>query len=209
MENWIMVVGLCLLGYLSGSVPYSILVTRFIKGVDVRDAGSGHATTTNTIRQAGWAAGAFVLVLDMAKGAIPTMIAVRTSPFDWVVPVVAALAVVGHCWPVFANFRGGMGLATAGASILVIDVVYGLIGLGFLILMTLVIRHSARAAFWVGLILAPLYYILGERGMLIWVSAAVGLVIAVRFTSDWNRHYRELWLDREKTEPNQQVDSSN
>ena len=107
MDNWIMVVGLCLLGYLSGSVPYSILVTRFIKGVDVRDAGSGHATTTNTIRQAGWAAGAFVLVLDMAKGAIPTMIAVHTSPFDWVVPVVAALAVVGHCWPVFANFRGG------------------------------------------------------------------------------------------------------
>lgn len=209
MDNWFMVVGLCLLGYLSGSVPYSILVTRFIKGVDVRDAGSGHATTTNTIRQAGWAAGAFVLVLDMAKGAIPTMIAVRTSPFDWVVPVVAALAVVGHCWPVFANFRGGMGLATAGASILVIDVVYGLIGLGFLILMTLVIRHSARAAFWVGLILAPLYYILGQRGMLIWVSAAVGLVIAVRFTSDWNRRYRELWLDREKPEPNQQVDSSN
>lgn len=209
MDNWIMVVGLCLLGYLSGSVPYSILVTRFIKGVDVREAGSGHATTTNTIRQAGWAAGAFVLVLDMAKGAIPTMIAVHTSPFDWVVPVVAALAVVGHCWPVFANFRGGMGLATAGASILVIDVVYGLIGLGFLILMTLVIRHSARAAFWVGLILAPLYYILGQRGMLIWVSAAVGLVIAVRFTSDWNRRYRELWLDREKPEPNHQVDSPN
>ena len=202
MENWMIVVGLCLLGYLSGSIPYSILVTRLIKGVDVRDSGSGHATTTNTIRQAGWAAGALVLFLDMAKGAFPTMIAVHYSPFDWVVPVVAALAVVGHCWPIFANFRGGMGLATAGASILVIDVVYGLIGLGFLILMTLVIRHSARAAFWVGLILAPLYYILGQRGMLIWVSAAVGLVIAVRFTSDWNRRYRELWLDRDKTDPN-------
>ena len=207
MDKWMIVVGLCLLGYLSGSVPYSILITRRIKGVDVRDAGSGHATTTNTIRQAGWAAGALVLFLDMAKGAIPTMIAVRNSPFDWVVPVVAALAVVGHCWPIFANFRGGMGLATAGASILVIDVVYGLIGLGVLILMTLVIKHSARAAFWVGLILAPLYYILGQRGMLIWVSAAVGLVIAVRFTSDWNRRYRELWLDREKPDPSHQAES--
>lgn len=207
MENWVMAVGLCLLGYISGSVPYSIVVTRFVKGVDVRDAGSGHATTTNTIRQAGWAPGALVLALDMAKGAIPTMIAVRAETFEWVVPVVAALAVAGHCWPVFANFRGGMGLATAGACILVIDVVYGLIGLGFLVLLTLLIKHSARAAFFVGLGLAPLYYLLGQRGMLIWVSAAVGLVIAVRFTSDWNRKYRELWLDREKTGKNQSVDT--
>lgn len=206
MDNWIIAVGLCLMGYLSGSIPFSILVTRIAKNVDVRDAGSGHATTTNTIRQAGWAAGALVLVLDMAKGAIPTFIALRTETADWVVPVVAALAVVGHCWPIFANFRGGMGLATAGASILVIDVVYGLIGLGFLILLTLLIKHSARAAFWVGVLLAPLYYLMGQSGMLIWVSAAVGLVIAVRFTSDWNRRYRELWLDREKPEPNQHTD---
>ena len=47
-----------LLGYLSGSMPFSIWVTRLIKGVDVRDAGSGHATTPNTMRQAGFAPGA-------------------------------------------------------------------------------------------------------------------------------------------------------
>ena len=46
--------GFILLGYLSGSITPSIWITRLVKGVDVRDAGSGHATTTNTIRQAGW-----------------------------------------------------------------------------------------------------------------------------------------------------------
>lgn len=196
MNEWIMAVGLCLLGYFAGAIPFSILVTRLVKNVDVREAGSGHATTTNTIRQAGWAAGAVVLVLDMAKGYLPTLLAIRAAPFEWVVPIVAGLAVVGHCWPIFAQFRGGMGLATAGASVLAVNLVYGLIGLGLLILLALIIKHSARAAFFTGILLAPLYLLLGQRGLLIEVSAAIGLVIAIRFTSDWNRRYRELWLDR-------------
>lgn len=184
--------------YLSGSLTFSIWITKLVKKVDVRDSGSGHATTTNTIRQAGWGAGALVLVLDMAKGFIPTFLALKYAPYTWVPPVVAGLAVAGHCWPIFANFKGGMGLATAGASILAVDLTMGLIGLGILITVVLVIRHSARAAVVVGIILAPIYYLIGERGELIWVTAAVGLVIAIRFTSDWNRQYRELWLDREK-----------
>jgi glycerol-3-phosphate acyltransferase PlsY len=73
-----------LLGYLFGSLPFSIWVTHFVKGVDVRDSGSGHATTTNTIRQAGFGWGALVLVLDIAKGFIPVWLAVlaglRTIP---------------------------------------------------------------------------------------------------------------------------------
>ena len=56
-----------LLGYLCGSLPFSIWITRFVKNVDVRDAGSGHATTTNTIRQAGFGWGALVLLLDIFK----------------------------------------------------------------------------------------------------------------------------------------------
>src|SRR5512142_3380809 len=66
-----------LFGYLSGSLPFSIWITRFVKGVDVRDAGSGHATTTNTLRQAGFGWGALVLILDMAKGFIPTYLALQ------------------------------------------------------------------------------------------------------------------------------------
>src|SRR5512147_2720319 len=112
-----------LLGYLSGSLPFSIWVTRRLKGVDVREAGSGHATTTNTIRQAGFAAGALVLILDIAKGFIPTWLALRYTPAElviYIVPLTAAAAVAGHCWPVFAGFRGGMGLATTGGCLLAV-----------------------------------------------------------------------------------------
>lgn len=197
MSNLIITIAFCIGGYLSGSLTFSLWITRSFKGVDVREGGSGHATTTNTIRLAGWLPGILVLVLDMAKGFIPTLLALRYAPHPWVAPVVGALAVVGHCWPLFADFRGGMGLATAGASILAVDAYFGLIGLGILIFVVLVIKHSARAAVIVGLLLAPIYYLIGGSGQIIWVTALVGIVIALRFTNDWNRQYRELWLDRE------------
>jgi glycerol-3-phosphate acyltransferase PlsY len=200
MENFLVSLGFALLGYLSGSLTFSIWITRLIKGVDVRDAGSGHATTTNTIRQAGWLPGVAVFLLDIAKGFLPTWLALKYAPFEWVVVVTAALAVVGHCWPLFAGFRGGMGLTPAGGGMLAIDIPYSFIALGTLVLLTLLIKHSARAAFVTGLIMAPLIYLAGARGLIVYVAAASGLVLAVRFLSDWNRHYRELWLDREKPE---------
>src|SRR6266498_4275522 len=83
-----------ILGYLSGSLPFSVWVTRFVKHVDVRDAGSGHATTTNTIRQAGFGWGALVAVLDVTKGFLPTFLALKYANNVWVIVLTAAFAVV-------------------------------------------------------------------------------------------------------------------
>jgi acyl phosphate:glycerol-3-phosphate acyltransferase len=187
-----------LLGYLSGSLPFSIWVTRFVKNVDVRDAGSGHATTTNTIRQAGFGWGALVLILDIAKGFIPTLLALAYTDDTWVVTLTAAFAVAGHCWPLFAQFRGGMGLATFGGALLAVNRFSFIIGLGLLLALTLIVRHSARASVFTGLLMAPLFWFLNLRGIELWIALAAGLVIAYRFLIDWNRKYRELWLDREK-----------
>ena len=112
----------------------------------------------------------------------------------------AALAVVGHCWPVFSGFKGGMGLTPAGGGMLAINIPLSIMGIGVLIALTLLIKHSARAAFATAIVLSPLFYLAGGRGMIVYVAAASGLVLAIRFLSDWNRQYRELWLDREKAE---------
>jgi acyl phosphate:glycerol-3-phosphate acyltransferase len=189
---------LLLLAYLAGSLPFSIWVTRYVKGVDVRDAGSGHATTTNTIRQAGFGWGALVLTLDITKGFLPTWLALKFSGEPWVIACTAALAVVGHCWPLFAQFRGGMGLATFGGAILALHPLAFLICLATLILFVLVIRHSARATVFAGIAMAPILWIFQIRDVVFWVAVLGGLVIAIRFLVDWNRQYRELWLDREK-----------
>jgi glycerol-3-phosphate acyltransferase PlsY len=187
-------------GYAAGSLPFSIWVTRRVRGVDVRDSGSGHATTTNTIRQAGFGWGALVLVLDIAKGFLPTYIAIRYSGNPWVIAGTAALAVVGHCWPVFAQFRGGMGLATFGGAILALNPIGFLVCLGLLIFFVLVIRHSARASVVTGLLASPALWFLNIRDTTFIFALLGGLVIALRFLIDWNRKYRELWLDREKAE---------
>ena len=187
-----------ILGYLSGSLPFSIWITRLVKNVDVRDAGSGHATTTNTIRQAGFGWGALVLILDIAKGFIPTYLALEFTHETWVVAITAALAVTGHCWPLFAQFRGGMGLATFGGALLAVNWFSFIIGLGLLLFLTLIVHHSARASIFTGILMAPLFWLFNLRGMEFWIAITGGLVIAYRFLIDWNRKYRELWLDREQ-----------
>ena len=189
--------GLGLLGYLSGSLTPSIWIIRLLKGVDVRAGGSGHATTTNTIRQAGFGAGVVVFILDVAKGFLPTWLALRYAPFAWVIPLTAALAVVGHCWPLFAGFRGGMGMATAAGGLLAVQPIGFLIGVGLLLTLVLTVRHGARASVAAGILAAPIMWLCGLRGVVLWVAICDGLIIAFRFLIDWNRKYRELWLDRE------------
>ena len=187
-----------LTGYLLGSLPFALWITRLVKGVDVRNGGSGHVTTTNTIRQAGWIPGAAVLILDISKGFLPVFLASRAGLPGWSIGLTAALTVIGHCWPLFAQFRGGMGLAAMGGGLLAISPLGFLVALGTLILLVLVIRHSARASFFAGFIIPVVFWLVGLRGPELWIAAMSGLVIAVRFTIDWNRKYRELWLDREK-----------
>jgi glycerol-3-phosphate acyltransferase PlsY len=187
------------LGYLFGSLPFSIWITRYVKHVDVRDSGSGHATTTNTIRQVGFGWGALVLILDIAKGFIPTYLAFSRNEIPtYIVVLTAAFAVIGHCWPLFAQFRGGMGLATAGGTFLAINPLTFLISLGLLIFLVLIVRHSARASVFTGILVAPVLWLFHIRDVSFWVTLGAGLVISVRFLINWDRQYHELWLDRQK-----------
>jgi glycerol-3-phosphate acyltransferase PlsY len=191
-----------ILGYLFGSLPFSVWVTRFAKGVDVRDAGSGHATTTNTIRQAGFGWGALVAILDITKGFIPVYLALhigRDIIPPYVIPLTAACAVAGHCWPLFAQFRGGMGIATFGGGLIATNWISAAVGLVLLVALLFIFRHGARASVFTGILVAPLFWLVHLRGMEMWIALACGLVMAYRFLIDWNRKYRELWLDREKT----------
>ncbi len=184
-----------LIGYLFGSLPFAIWITRYVKNMDIRDAGSGHAGTTNAARQIGFGWGALVLVLDIAKGFTPTYLALRAGQdaiLPYIVPLTAALAVVGHCWPVFAQFRGGMGLATFGGALLAADWIAFLVGLGLLILILVFLRHRARASIFTGFLIAPIFWIFNLRGVEFWIALACGIVIGYRFISDWNRKYKGL-----------------
>ena len=120
-----------ILSYLIGSIPTSIIVSKRVKGIDIRQHGSGNAGGTNVFRVLGWRAGVFVILLDMAKGLLATVVIAKImygalpfpnrTPFDdfTVVQIIAGCAaILGHVWTVFAGFRGGKGIATAGGMLL-------------------------------------------------------------------------------------------
>ena len=105
-----------IIAYLLGSIPFGYLIVRATKGADVRETGSGGTGATNVSRRAGKLAGILTLLLDAAKGAIAVLLAryVLTDDFgvNWWVAAAAVLAVIGHCFPVWLNWRGGKGVAT-------------------------------------------------------------------------------------------------
>ena len=113
-----------LVSYLLGSIPTSIIASKLLKGIDIREHGSGNAGATNVFRVMGWKIGLAVLIIDMAKGYIPTVIFYKLGikGVDWSIinlQILAGLsAIFGHIWSVFAGFKGGKGVGT-GAGMLI------------------------------------------------------------------------------------------
>jgi glycerol-3-phosphate acyltransferase PlsY len=113
-----------LLAYLLGSVVGSLVIGR-LKGVDIREIGSGNAGATNAMRTQGPAFGIAVIVIDIAKGwlaagwlpglSLPFSMAgdmPPAVPFEWLQAACGFAAIIGHCFPVWHGFRGGKGVAT-------------------------------------------------------------------------------------------------
>ncbi len=103
--------------YLLGSIPWSYLIVRLLKGTDVRRVGSGNVGATNVLRTAGRAAGVAALALDAGKGVVAVMLArhLGLSP-PWV-GAAAVAVVLGHVFPLFLGLRGGKGVATAAGAL--------------------------------------------------------------------------------------------
>ncbi len=190
--------GLVALAYGIGSLPFGVWLGRLVTGRDIRAAGSGHSGGTNAARQGGWRLGVLVAALDVAKGALAVYLAVRWGASPWAPALAAAAAVAGHCWPVFAGFRGGMGLGPLGGAMLVLSPVNFAAGLGLAALGSLVLRHSARGNALAGVLFGPVAWLLSGSPYVALAAGVSGLVIALRSLSDWRRVYRELWLDRER-----------
>jgi len=105
--------GVIVLAYLIGSIPWSFLVARAFGVADVRNVGSGNVGATNVLRSAGRGAAALALGLDVAKGALAVALALRLAPgHSWLPAAAAAAAVLGHVFPVWLGLRGGKGVAT-------------------------------------------------------------------------------------------------
>jgi glycerol-3-phosphate acyltransferase PlsY len=115
MPNFpITLLGVAAAAYLLGSIPFGLLLAKVFGRVDVRTSGSGNIGATNVARVAGPVAGALTLLLDTAKGAAAVLLAARFSNESAMWMMVAGLGVLlGHIFPIWLNFKGGKGVATA------------------------------------------------------------------------------------------------
>lgn len=145
-------------GYLLGSIPFGLIIGKLKAGVDIRTQGSGKTGATNLMRVAGTKLGILTIVLDVAKAAVAvilaTMIVSRDSgaatigsfSVHWqhVAQVVAGLAtVIGHNWPVFAQFKGGRGVTAYFGTVFAICPPAGIFGAEVLAIAALRSRHMS------------------------------------------------------------------
>lgn len=99
--------------YLLGSVSFSIMIARYVKGIDIRQHGSGNAGATNTLRVLGKGPAALVFLLDVAKGIAAVWIGIWLGEgVIWTSVLCGLAAVTGHNWPIWYRFKGGKGIAT-------------------------------------------------------------------------------------------------
>lgn len=115
-----------LIGYLLGSIPFGLVVTRVMGIGDPRQIGSGNIGATNVLRTGSKAAGALTLLLDGAKGAAAVLLA-RAFAGEDAVQLAALAAFLGHCFPVWLGFKGGKGVATFLGIVLAIAWPVGLL----------------------------------------------------------------------------------
>jgi glycerol-3-phosphate acyltransferase PlsY len=186
------------MGYLAGSFPSGVLVTRLLGRPDPRFAGSGHIGGRNVWRLAGFGWGVVTALVDAGKGVLAAWLALRLTGTPWALTAAGMGAVAGHCWSLYIGFAGGMGLGALGGLFLwqgplAVPVAAALWGLGYRLL-----RDSPRGVMAMNVVMVPVFLTLARLGYLSPQATALGIGgVAIVFL----RHLTQLPLyDRRRAE---------
>jgi acyl phosphate:glycerol-3-phosphate acyltransferase len=129
------------LAYLLGSIPWGYFFLTWVRGVDIREYGSGKTGMTNVLRTAGGRVAAAVLLLDLGKGVVVVLLAREILGTTSGEVTAGLLALAGHNWPVFLKFQGGRGIATGLGVLSVMAPIPAVIGAMVFIPITLISRY--------------------------------------------------------------------
>ncbi|MFT5059145.1 MAG: glycerol-3-phosphate acyltransferase PlsY [Planctomycetota bacterium] len=174
-----------LLAYLLGSVPFGLLMCRLIKGVDLREQGSGNIGATNAMRVLGKPLGLLAFAFDLGKGYLPVVF-LGSGVLDWQVACGAA-AVCGHVWPIYLRFKGGKAVATGCGALLALQP-WVVLCAGLAWLLTLMLAGCVSlASIVMGLAFPAAAWGLGAEPSVILGSSGLTLLILVRHRSNITR----------------------
>ncbi len=179
--------------YLLGSIPFGFVLSKLLKGVDLRSIGSGNIGATNAMRVLGKPLGVLVFLLDAAKGAAAILVLVplvaRPEAATQTAVLCGTAAVLGHCFSVFLGFSGGKGVATGLGALLTFDplVVVGGVLVWLVVLATT--RWVALASVAMGLAFPVLAWwrLAATRPAVVVAAGLLGVLILVRHRSNMGR----------------------
>lgn len=192
-----------IISYLLGAIPVGYILTRAVKGIDIRGYGSGNPGATNVFRVVSPAAGIVVLILDMIKGLIPVTVfsdfLLRLEPgLDPVVVrlTLAVVSVCGHNWTIFLHFKGGKGVATSAGALLgmsfkipALGLIVGLC-LGVWVLVLLIFGFISLASILAAVALPILIWIFHQPLKLLVFAVVLCLFVIYRHNSNIRRLLR-------------------
>ncbi|MFH0730128.1 MAG: glycerol-3-phosphate 1-O-acyltransferase PlsY [Pseudomonadota bacterium] len=197
MAAIVLSLGLILTAYLLGSIPWGLVLTRWVAAEDIRTRGSGNIGATNVVRVAGKAIGALTLVLDMLKGGLPVYWALGVIdhiPHAWgemLVAVVALSAFFGHLFPLFLRFKtGGKGVATAfGCFLAIVPIACGC-AMAVFCLMVWRFHYVSAGSLAASLTLPVFIAFWGNSNWLIFAAVVMAVSIFIRHAANIKRLLR-------------------
>lgn len=181
---WMIPAALLLAGYLLGSIPFGVVLTRLFGAGDLRQIGSGSIGATNVLRTGRKGLAFATMLLDLLKGSAAVWLAYAVSPDD--AALAGAAAVLGHLYPVWLGFRGGKGAATLMGVVVALSwpmgLVYAVIWVGVLALL----RFSSVASMCAA-VSVPVAAVLFDRVELFPLGLALCLIVIWRHRSNISR----------------------
>jgi len=144
-----------LFSYLSGSIPFGLILTKIFGGQDIRNIGSGNIGATNVLRTGNKFLAALTLLLDILKGYIPVIIAQQYFP--GLIQLSCLLAFLGHVFPVWLKFKGGKGVATYLGILLALSIQLGLLFMFTWLTVSLIFKYSSVSSMFASLTVFAIY----------------------------------------------------
>ena len=166
------------IGYLLGAIPSGYLAGRWLKGIDLRECGSGSTGATNVLRNVGKGPALAVFLIDVGKGALAVLLAKSVGLSDWLQVLAGLAALAGHIWPVWLGWKGGKAVATGLGMFLGLAWPVGLACFG-MFLATFSIGRIVSLASVVAALSLPLLMAAGSGSNANLVVAIVAMLLAL------------------------------
>ncbi|MCX6565523.1 MAG: glycerol-3-phosphate 1-O-acyltransferase PlsY [Candidatus Aminicenantes bacterium] len=181
---------LLLLSYLLGSFPTGYLLFKWTSRKDIRSFGSGATGATNVLRLKGWRLAVPVALIDVIKGAVPALVAWRTTQDPGFAALCASASVVGHCFPVYIGFKGGKGVATAAGAMFSLAPGPAALSLGVFVFIVVLTRYISLGSIAAAAFFPVFSFFLKQPGPLILGSLPFIAVILFRHRSNMIRLFK-------------------